>query len=215
MENTDPVTGLVWAQDFGKDNEPLFTATYLALIYPEEPSELITFVSRFLDQTRTVVEGLYHRYPGSIDLNSVDNLIGIASMSERSAAILLRRGRSSFWCFNNTNPDKWTFRSWYGRFIGFKPFLKARLNIKLNPWEKGLYYLAAKFSLFSDRYDVGNKILQWLMNREVQRQWPWIAETWNASMLKRYPGGIHELCVIYHGQGHVVTMAAKSWKGKF
>lgn len=206
----DPETGLITAWDGGTDDCQLYSAELLALNYQEG---LALYLDRSI-YNNEIASGLFRRKQN--DNNSLDNYIGICWTFTEDAKRILTYGQKHFWCFNFETPGKFAFRWWFGRFIGFPPFVKVCAGRKIGLISQLLYSLACLFSLFAKRGDVGNQILQWLMNTKMKRISKilnCIIKIYEWAMLKRYPGGIYELMCIYHGREHPISKAALSRKG--
>lgn len=205
----DPATGLIASKDGGKDNEVLNLATFERL-RGELTTDFEIALITFMNKTR-VKDGLWFRYPGSTD-NSVDNYIAYAYLSPMFALQTLKYGNKNFWCFNPAAPDSFTLRTWYGRFIGFKPFIKARIYERLNILDAFLFGVSAVFTAMSEYGNTTDKCLQVLMNRHV---WDchWLSNlfirAFDKLMNRKYPRGLPQLYSIYFGPEHPFTQAAE------
>lgn len=237
----DPQTGLFTAWDGGRDNELLFTATYVALTKDRSFKDK---VHEFVLQTsHPQYQGLFCRYPGNETMTSHDNMIGLLYLESEynsfmrfprySTYCILDRGWKYKWCFNYEIPDKFNWRGFFGRFTGFPAYVEQCImpNWGAPVWWQLGFIVACLLSPFdhvtwikeklgivphgTEINDVGNRILQWVQNQRMADNYPRSVNLWNKRMLKRYCGGIHELCWIYHTEDHPITKAAERWKGKF
>lgn len=206
----DPETGLITAWDGGTDDCQLYTAEFLTLNFKEE---LALYLDRDIIKTENI-SGFFRRKIN--DNNSVDNYIGVCSVFTATAADVLSYSQRHFWCFNFDNPGKFVFRWWWGRFVGFPPFVKVCAGCEIGLISQLLYSIALLFNLFANRGDVGNQILQWLSNTKLKgkhRLTNLVIRFWEWMMLKRYPGGVYDLMVCYHSSEHPISKAALSRKG--
>lgn len=204
----DPATGLIMSKDGGKDNEVLNCAT-LDMLDGCLPHDLEYALNRFVNQTAVKV-GLYFRYPGAND-NSVDNYIALAALSRVLAMKIFDYGSRNLWCFDPAYPTKFSFSKWYFRFIGFRPFIKARAGLGLNIFDAFLFSLSAVFTALSAYGNTSDKCLQVLMNFHMKES-HWLVEfgiwSFNQLMRRKYPKGLAELYGIYFGPDHPFTQAA-------
>lgn len=151
--------------------------------------------------------GLYARRPWADD-NSVDNYIAISSASFVRSCFIRNYAENNHWCFNLKEPGKFIFHDWYGRFIGFPPYIRMRSKVP-HFFDHILFSIACMASLFCKKTDVSNLILQWIMNSTIEecklpkKLWAWIA-------MKRWPGGMKEVFSYYHGKDHPFVKYAQS-----
>lgn len=204
----DPETGLIASKDGGKDNETLNVATF-EHIHGELPTGLEVALILFMQKTK-VKDGLWLRYLGATD-NSVDNYIAVACLSPLFALQILKYGERNLWCFNPAVPDSFVLRCWYGRFLGFKPFIKARVYERMNTLDAFLFGASAVFTAFSEYGNTTDKCLQVLMN-QYARNCHWLSDLFislfERLMYRKYPKGLTELYGIYFGLDHPFTQAA-------
>jgi hypothetical protein len=200
----DPDSGLVMAADGGCDNEPLFAAIAFRLD-PWGMAGLKVNAHDFLSRESVrIVPGLYRRYPGATD-NSVDNLVGVCCFGESFAKSILTYCESTRFSYDVTKPGHFTLRYWFGRFVGFPPFVKAAAGKKIGIGSQILFSLACLFTLIGSRTDVGNRQLQLLMNDVLYGKYRLVDATirfWGKRMKKMYPNGAKDIFSLYHGPNH-------------
>lgn len=209
----DPETGLYQAPDHGRDNLIVHTAALMAQL----PSDLHLYMSAkvfhvFVADNMTVQRGLYRRYPGALLENSVDNLIALACANDYFAMQILQRGREYHWCFDVAYPLGMSFKYWYGRFIGFPPFIAMAAGKKIGIISQLLFSVACIYSAFSKYDNTSDKCLQYLMNKRVYGKYrlvDWSIRVWRKLMLRKYKAGLWELYFRYYGPGYPLTWNAR------
>lgn len=204
----DSATGLMVSRDGGKDNEILNMATleHVQGFLTEDQS---LAVHTYLKNSE-VQDGLFARSPGAQD-NSVDNLIAIAYLSPVDAIDMYHYGRNNWWVFNVAKPGKLKLQFFFGRFVGFIPFLSAAAFGYMSTFEALLYAVSTIFTSFSEHGNTSDKCLQVLMNERVLgKHWlsDWGIRVFNKLMMEKYPGGLHELYTVYFGANHPFTINA-------
>jgi hypothetical protein len=204
----DSQTGLVAGADGGRDNETLDTATFKFLQKELSPA-MNQAIDQFLNVTRVSL-GVWRRYPNASD-NSVDNYVGIAYLSSGYAKTIQLRGENSFWCFNISNPNKFALRFWFGRFLGFAPFIRASATGKMGLIDAFFYAITCFLTSLSAPENTSDKCLQILMNDRVKGL-HWLSDlgikAFNSVMRRKYPRGVQSVYSIYFGPNHPFTLAA-------
>lgn len=199
-------TGMIQAANHGRDNLILGTAHLIALLTdPLEQADWRFKAWMFLSDEVAVRSGLYKRYPDCTGNNSVDNLVAAAFASKAQALLIYIRGKKMHWSFDVENPDEFSWRYWYGRFIGFSPFIKMAAGASIGLVGQLLWSLACIFSALSSKQNTSDKLLQYLMNRIVGGRY-WLCdramEFWRKIMARKYPGGMRDVYAIYYGPDH-------------
>jgi hypothetical protein len=202
----DPQTGMIQAADHGTDNLILGTAHLIALLPEGEDRSYWRFKAwMFLSNDVTVRTGLYRRYPGATGNNSVDNLVAAAYASSSHAFFIYIRGTKMHWCFDVENPDKFSWRYWYARFVGFPPFIKMAAGKKIGLMSQVLWSIACVYSALTPKQNTSDKLLQYLMNRVVGGR-HWLCDraisAWGRLMARKYPGGMRDVYAVYYAPTH-------------
>lgn len=140
----DPLYGLAMPPDGGKDNLILDSAFLHRelLIHQDHAAadELSGRASAFLGKCE-IRPGLYLRYPGNLEDNSPDNLIGSAWFEGIRAQNIYQRWVDFYGCFDVKNPDLVNLLSpqCYVRIHGLETYLamaakKAPTPLQLETW---------------------------------------------------------------------------------
>lgn len=215
IQYTDKQTGLILASDGGRDNMPVCTA--LAHILTDDCVQADLLEERaedFINRPDVKVEwGTFRRYPGAND-NSVDNMIGLCYLSKNYAQWIWQYKWESLFSFNVSNYKKFSFKWWYGRFLGFPSYVKFVATGDIGILDYVLVSISMWFSTFGAKEDTSNKILQYIMNQKYakndnSRILNFFLKRWNKKMNKIYAYGPKQMFEIYFGASHPFTMAAK------
>lgn len=105
-------------------NQLLTTACYyilLCLMDGIELDDITLFCKAFQKCEVRTYTGLLNRNPDRPDLESWDDYhIATASyfLKTMDADCIYRYGSNNNWCFDNTNPGKFSFSNWHGRYPG-------------------------------------------------------------------------------------------------
>lgn len=208
----DPETGLFTGADGGRDDMPVVAA--VAIFVSNDPIYVLKTAQRvllFLEREDINLGwGIFRRYPGAND-NSMDNMVAACFVSPEFAKSVLAGASMTEWCFNVRNPLRFSVQDFYGRFIGFIPFVKACAEADLNRVNIFLSSVACLYSTISPYGDTTNKILQMLMNVRLRGRDKWLDRAineWCAIMQRRYPKGPKELLGLYYGIDHPITLEA-------
>lgn len=199
-------TGMITASDGGIDNLALGTAHLIALLTEgAEKAEWRFKAWKFLSsESVSVRPGLYRRYPGATGNNSVDNLVAAAFSCSGQAFFICLRGTQMHWCFDVENPDKFSFKYWYARFIGFPPFIKIAAGEKIGLISQLLWSIACIYSALTPKQNTSDKLLQYLMNRTVGGRY-WLCDraigAWGRLMARKY-SSLKEVYAVYYGDSH-------------
>jgi hypothetical protein len=192
--------------DKSSDNPTLFTATYLVNC-DDLTSEKQVFVN-FINACQ-VERGLFNRYPGDLDLNSWDEMIGLTAASVKLGLNyhhdILLWGEDNNWTWNNPDPSKEPIQAFLGRYPAFIPFLQMACGHTPTPVDEVLYAGANEASAMTPVGNESGKCLQYLMNKTIFGKRPeidlsiWI---WRELMKKKYPGGMKDVYASYFGAFH-------------
>lgn len=204
----DPSTGLMTATDGGKDNLVLMSAYLLRELRANgedaAASILASNIQRFLSACR-VDTGLYSRAPGDTSPNSLDNLIGICSVSTFNAECIRHRWNWHLSCFDVTAPNKFALnQNFFGRFIGVKAFIvEASMN---SSWlvQRLLWCLATLWSVKTSS-GASNPLLTMLQCDIMAGKCPRTVKYWR----KHYTA--KSLYSQYFGANHPLTLYAKDF----
>lgn len=201
----DPMTHSVLALDGGRDNGILFFATFIAHLEGSD-RDLLELTAQLAVTERVKRPGLYYRQPNIEDDNSVDNLTAILylidtynfpGLAEQPYYWATTHG----WCWNVKDPEVWSVRFWYWRFIGIPPIVKAVAKLPQTYMDQILWSLATVFCALSPYGNTSDKCLQILDNRIMERRLlalPSLAiKIWQTIMTWKYPGGEQELYSMY------------------
>jgi hypothetical protein len=195
---------------FGADNIVVFTAWAAELGSDEDRAVIKARLVPFLEASRTSEPGVFHKNPeNKIGQQSVDNVIAICYLAWKLglpyATEIYRHGYDFNWTFDNKDPSRGlteellTARAspWFGRFLGFAPFVKAAAGFALTIREQWAFGTAIEANFgrkntaleHRDLTDVGNFALQLFENRVLAGRHyltsVWIA-WWAKNMGKRY-----------------------------
>lgn len=214
----DPATRLIRAADGGTDNLPVHSAVYYELLSQADAllSERDLFATYL--HVSEVTPGVYRRRPDATDENSVDNLVATLSATQRLnlpevARRVYDHGVTHRWTYSCLDPrmkfnlwEKDTYAPFFGRFPGIIPFIRICAGVPVS----FLSQIALNQSMVWNAElgvdsDVGNRILQWLMNRAVFGRYALVDKgirAWRELMAKKYKGGMKEVLGLYHGKGH-------------
>lgn len=214
----DPGTEMIRAADGGRDNLPVHTAVFLECLNDA------TSIAREEDGIRTyldsceVKEGVYRRYFGATDENSVDNLVGCLAMAARLhlpeiARGIYNHGVTHSWTYSCLDPemrfrlwDKATYQPFFGRFPGIVPMVKIAAGVEIGFLSQvALNQSFVWAASLGPRTDVGNRILSWLIARVCYGRYALVDKgirEWRKIMRTCYPGGMREVLSLYHGANH-------------
>ncbi len=219
----DPTWRLPLGADGGRDNIQKDTAVAVALEEPCARKEWGALLARFMRSTQEA-QGLYRREPGNKDAQSVDNYIGIQvceCLLYQCTVNILARALGYNWTFSISDPKgafriyapkTWHLaRDWFGRFIGFPPFVRASATGQMSLFQSVLFFLSVIPTVATSKSNTSDKILLWLMFQAIpcnrlllrcaRKLWVW-------RMSKQY-GDLSGLMSIYYGIEHPFTLAAK------
>lgn len=206
----DEETKLVQAADHGRDNLILHTAHLMQLLLENNHLDRYIYwsgvVFGFLSNpTVRTSPGFYRRYPNGPMDNSVDNYIGAACANDYHCMWIRAQGHMSNWCFNVEEPYKFKLKYWFGRFIGFPPFIKMASGEPVGLLSQLFFSVACIYSSLSSYGNTSDKLLQLLMNKRVKGKHFLVDKSisvWRWIMNKKYKRGEQELYGIYYGKAH-------------
>lgn len=154
--------------------------------------------------------GLVHRGPRKVEeLIAHDDLLGlcVASWSLDNGIIAtyaLSHIKKKAGCYDNLNPDKWSFRSLLVRHSVVLPLLRSCSNTEMGCLENCL----ACFTLISGSLSSSprGRILDWMLfstlknskDNSVLRA----MNSWKHGLFKHFPKGMRDVFAAYYGTDH-------------
>lgn len=143
------------------------------------------------------IVGLYNRGPRKPDdLIGHDDYVVLsgvsAIVSPQFAKDIAQCGTERSWNFNNVDPDKWTWKSWEGRFVYLIPYWK--INGGMNAGFMGRFILTEYLQWANG--DATNRTQQWIMCRSLMgraMQFDYAVSKWRRNMFKDYPCGMQSV----------------------
>ena len=200
----DLETGLLMAPDGGKDNLQLYSAyLYRELIRSGEYSRAVIIYERVINYclANQVTLGLYRRSP--LNDNSIDNYTGIVYVSPDLSDYVLSRWSVRFACFDCDRPD-WigVGRYWFGRFLGFKPYLQACAEIKPNLINRVIWVLSCLVSIKFSK-GASDPLLQSLQCDKMAVYCPKTVSFWRSRYF------LKQLYSEYFGPNHPLTLCTE------
>ena len=186
------------------DNYHLYTAHYFNFGATEEDHRNYwRYINACAMKTNSGLTGLYWRFPNGPEPISQDEIIGMGfccwkMKSQVFTPVILRYGNANFWSFNNTDPGKFTFATWLGRFLNLKPFLLSCTGQSVNIFRQVIWSLWCLASLFSTKQETSGKLLQYVQIPVMEKYWlcRQAGKIWRYFMKKQY-GSPQSLFAIY------------------
>lgn len=215
MDEEGLVSGVRDPGKWTSGNGLLYTGifyTLLCLRREVQPGDMERFKKTvnlcYVDRGSQVFPGLLERNDKRPDLQAHDDYHGVvtasALLNTRHVHDVFAWGYANNWSYNNVDPEKWTFRTWHGRFPGQVAYYT--MAARENPGVFGPCVLASKITTnaLADPADAGGKILVWLMIEGVKGQHALCDEAgrfWYERMRRDY-GSLGALFAKYFGPHH-------------
>lgn len=211
-------TGLVgltpYPKDHSTDNGLLFSATYIALLSPEERNTERSWFYEIVYKCMPLC-GLLDRYPGAKEFNSHDDYTGVAVASKLLslplASWIYEYGKANKDSWDSQAPGKWTVRGYFIRIPDFLPTIKAAAGVELTLWDQFMFSVGLIASMGQMREETSGRCLIYLKCLVVEgkgKASDLAIRLWRWHMGYLYPQGLRELYGIYFGDHHPLTKNA-------
>lgn len=149
--------------------------------------------------------GLYSVDAHRIQGMSVDNIVGFICADVGFG--IYQYGKQTFWSYDCSAPYRFSLRYCVARFPGFVSFIKLSAGKEISLFGRVAIFLSAIFNTFSSRDNTSDKCLQYLLNKLLTQN-SWTVRCWKYLMMRKYPGGLKELYLVYFGKDHPFTKYA-------
>jgi hypothetical protein len=190
-------------------NGLLYTSFYLLQLgrYAISVDDLTVF--RNLIEKCELGWGLLNRSPTKTEQMDMDDYYGICVVDKLKAWETMAYGQGHYWNFNNANPGKLTWSSWFGRAPWFVAHVKLCAGEELTLINK----LALKLRIFVGSFgsSANGRLLDWLIIQAIgnSSQFKTVVDRWWRGLTKRYPNGMQGVMEAYFGTSHPLT---KYWR---
>lgn len=153
--------------------------------------------------------GLIRRHPGADD-TSQQELAGCASLNPLGAQDIESYGRKNDYCYNVSNPGKFSWQFFFARFIDFEPFICMMAGKRI--WFGQILWSIGLITTALSAYgNTSEKCYKWLQVERVAGKYFLTNRAiyiWRKLMQKKYPRGPQELFEIYFPAKHPLIQYA-------